>query len=456
MKNSFFLLACTTLFSFASQAQNFVGDWYGKLDVGIKLPLILHVKQEKKKKYFATLDSPSQKAFGLQASEVKYKNDSIFIQFSQLSAEYRAKANTDGFSGTFKQYGNSYPLVLVSDSSVIAPPNRPQNPKPPFAYNSENVTFTNTEDKVTLAGTLTYPKDGTNFKAVILVSGSGPQDRNEEMLNHKPFLVLSDYLTSRGIAVLRYDDRGFGQSKGSFSEATIYNFAKDAKAAVNYLRSLPYIYQNNIGVIGHSEGGMIAQMLAAENPSLVNFAVFMAGPAVPLDTLMLQQNRDVLATQNVSQTEIDDYIKNIRPLYEKAKTDENCKVDCILGLIKENFDDYSKKPMQYLGLAQQLSGQWFREFLKFDPADYLTKITLPIFAFNGDKDVQVHANQNIKALRENLKKAGNTDYTLKVYKDLNHLFQPCKTGAISEYEEIETTLSEDVLEDIYQWINTLK
>ncbi|HRO76916.1 MAG TPA: alpha/beta hydrolase, partial [Crocinitomicaceae bacterium] len=263
MKNNLFLLACTTLFSFVSQAQNFVGDWYGKLDIGVKIPIILHVKQEKKNKYSATLDSPSQKAFDLQANQVTLKKGQLFVQFSQLNAEILVKTSDKGLSGTFTQFGNLYPLNLYSDSSVIAPAARPQEPKPPFTYNSENVTFTNTEDKVTLAGTLTYPKNGKNFKAVILVSGSGPQDRNEEMLNHKPFLVLSDYLTSRGIAVLRYDDRGFGQSKGSFSESTIYNFAKDAKAAVNYLRSLPYIDQNHTGVIGHSEGGMIAQMLAA-------------------------------------------------------------------------------------------------------------------------------------------------------------------------------------------------
>lgn len=456
MNKRFLIGFLLTFISWNSFSQSFSGTWYGKLNVGVKLPLILHIKQEKKKKYVASMDSPSQKSYGLKANEVKSKNDSIFIQFSQLSAEYRAKKTENGLSGTFNQYGQSYPLILTNDSSVIAPPNRPQNPKPPFNYTSEDVTFTNKEDNVTLAGTITRPKEGTNFKAVILVSGSGPQDRNEEMLEHKPFLVLADYLSSRGIVVLRYDDRGFGKSTGSFAEATVYNFAKDAKAAVNYLRSLPYIDPNHIGIIGHSEGGMVAQIIAAEQPSLVNFAILMASPAIPIDSLMLQQNRDILASQHWSQEAIDSYINSIRPIYHKVKTDEHCPSDCVLELIQTNFADYKQKPMQYISLASQLSSKWFHEFLKFDPAFYLTKIKQPIFALNGNKDIQVQATPNIKALRDNLKAGGNTDFTLKIYKDLNHLFQPCQTGEIHEYEEIETTLSEEVMEDITNWIIDLK
>lgn len=456
MKTRFYSTLLLLFVFFTANAQTFQGDWYGKLDVGVKLPLVLHIKEIKKNKYDATLDSPSQKSFGIKANEVKVKKDSIFIQFNTLGAEYRAAAEKGHLNGTFIQYGTSYPLVLVTDSAAIAPPKRLQQVKGPFPYNAEDVSFKNEKDNVTLAGTLTYPKTGTNFKAVILVSGSGPQDRNEEMLDHKPFLVIADYLTRNGIAVLRYDDRGVGKSTGSFSESNVYDFKNDAEAAVAYLRTLPNIDQAQIGVIGHSEGGMIAEMLASEAPKTVNFAIFLAAPAVPLDSLMIQQNRDVLATSGMSSAEVDTYIENIRVLYQRLKTDENCKEECLLQLMKENFADYNDKPMQYLSLATQLNTNWFRAFLSFEPSNYLEKITIPVLALNGNKDIQVKGEPNLKAISKGLDKAGNNDFMTILYPNLNHLFQPCETGAISEYQDIEITIAEKVLKDMTNWILTLE
>ncbi len=441
------------LFTFLTvNAQTFQGDWYGKLDVGVKLPLILHVQQIKKNKYDCQIDSPSQKSFGLKAAVVKVKKDSIFMEFKSLSATYRAKAVEGGLNGTFTQFGASYPLNLVPDSAAIAPPKRLQQVKAPFPYNVEEVTFKNEKDNVTLSGTLTYPKVGTSFKTVILVTGSGPQDRNEEMLDHKPFLVIADYLTRNGIAVLRYDDRGVGKSTGSFSKSTIYDFKRDASSAIAYLRTRSFVNQKYVGIIGHSEGGMIAEMLAAEEPRIVNFAIFLAAPAVPLDSLMVQQNRDVLASSKMTEEEIDTYIQGMEVLYKRLKIDDNCNQACLLELMKENFADYDKNPMQYLGMATQLSSDWFREFLRFEPATYLEKITVPVLALNGNKDVQVKGEPNLKAISIGLDKAGNNNYQTILYPNMNHLFQPCETGAVSEYQDIEITFSEKALKDITNWI----
>lgn len=450
---SLFLTAQLPLFG-----QVFKGDWYGNLDAGYKIPLILHIQEIKKNKYSAALDSPSQKRSGLSASEVKAKKDSIFIYFKDIGIEYRAKAVSDGLDGTFKQMGMNFPLKLVADKSVIntEPPKRPQHPKPPFSYKTEEVTFENTQDQVMLSGTLTYPAEGNNFKAVVLVTGSGPQNRDEELFDHKPFLVIADYLTKNGIAVLRYDDRGVGKSKGNFSEATVYNFKNDAEAAVNYLKTLSFIDKNQVGVIGHSEGGMVAEILAAQDPQVINFAVLLAGPAIPISELMIQQNKDILTLSKAPQQEIDIYLNNMKLLYAKLKAEENCDSKCLLEFMKGNFPDFNEKMMQYSMLVKQTEGKWFKEFIKFDPQVYLEKITIPVLALNGDKDIQVEGKSNLAAVDAGLEKAGNQYYRTFLYPKLNHLFQPCETGAIGEYQQIEITFSEKVLEDIVKWINTLR
>lgn len=440
---------------FTSFSQSFSGKWYGNLNVGVRLPLIIHIQPLNKKKYDVTLDSPSQKAYGVAASETKVKKDSIFITFNSLSATYRAQLKEGELIGTFQQFGKKYDLKFGTDSSVILPRARPQTPKKPYPYSSKEVTFKNEKANITLAGTLTYPSSGTNFRAVILVSGSGPQDRNESMIEHEPFLVLSDYLTRNGIAVLRYDDRGVGASKGNFSTATTFDFASDAEAAVKFLQTQPNIDTTHIGVIGHSEGGMVAEIISDSTKGIVNFAILLAAPGIPLDELMFQQAKDFAPT-SMNSDEKKAYLSTMQGLYKKIKAEDNCEATCIMDYFKNSLSDYTKNSMELTGLIMQLSTPWMQQFLKFEPKKHLEKMKLPILAVNGNKDMQVKAEENISAIRDGLKKAGNKDFTLKIYKDLNHLFQPCVTGNIDEYSEIETTFSEEVMEDISNWINDLK
>lgn len=443
------IIGLLPVFSF-SQIQ---GDWYGKLNLGVRLPVVLHLQEVKKNKYEATLDSPSQKAFGIKVDEVKVKKNTIYLKINSITSEYSGELIDGELRGTFKQFGQPHPLTFSRDSSVIAPPKRSQEINAPFPYESKDVVFKNEKDGVNLAGTFTYPSTGDNFKAVILVTGSGPQDRNEEMLGHKTFLVIADYLTRNGIAVLRYDDRGVGKSTGNFANSTIHHFRNDAEAAIQFLKNQTNVNSSQIGVVGHSEGGMIAQMLATDANRLVDFAVLLASPGVPLDELMIRQNEDILS-ESMTAEEIDEYIKAIRPIYAKIKEDPKCDVTCILAMIQANFKDYNEKVMQYMGLAQQLGSDWFGEFLRFNPNDYLSTITVPVLALNGSKDVQVHGDMNLKAISLGLEKV-NSNFKTILYEDMNHLFQPSKTGAISEYEEIEITFSERVLEDITNWIKKL-
>lgn len=445
------------LFSFSASAQTFEGNWYGILSTDFgRLPLVYHIQKVKKNKFSATLDSPQQKSFGNKADLVKVKNDSIVITFKNISAEYRGKLAREGLNGSFNQFGAKYPMNLSLDSSVIAPPKRPQKPVGPFPYNIKDVTFNNSIDHLSLSGTLTYPKDGTKFKAVVLITGSGAQNRNEEMLGHEPFWVISDYLTRHGIAVLRYDDRGTGKSKGNFAQSTTYDFKNDAQAAIDFLKMQPFIDSNQVGVIGHSEGGMIAGMLAAQ-PNNIHFAVFLAAPGVAIKDLMIQQNKDIMSSDNkYSEAAMDSAVFLVEKLYDALIQQDSCGVNCLSAIIKKNIgeEQYQKEMMRYFGMLQMLNSHWFRAFIKIKPDTYLKDIAIPILALNGDKDIQVKGVDNLEAI----KNAIPNNHSLKeiLYPGLNHLFQPCIKCTISEYGEIETTFSEKAMEDIANWIINLK
>lgn len=457
MKSSFLFLFVFLFSLNTSFSQSIDKDWYGKLDAGmVKIPLVFHIKTVKKGKYQGTMDSPSQKAFGIELSSIQFKKGNVSIQINTIGATFDGKLDGDFIRGNFKQMGKTFPFVLSLDSSVIAPPNRPQEPKKPYPYIEKEVTFINPNGNIKLAGTLTYPKEGTNFKAVVLVTGSGPQDRNEELMEHKPFLVLSDYLTKHGIAVLRYDDRGVGKSEGNFQLSTLTDFIGDAKAAVTYLRTLPQMDTTHIGIIGHSEGGMIAEVLAT-HPNLVNFAILLAAPGIPIKDLMLQQTRDILTSNQEKPGSIDSTVRLFSKLYESILT-KNCDISCLTNHIKEEVgeQEYNKNALQYLSLTQQLSTSYFSEFLQFNPQVYLNKIQIPVFALNGDKDIQVKADSNIDAIRKEMKSGNNANYTDKIYPNVNHLFQICQKCTVSEYGDIEMTFLPEALEDISNWIQNLK
>lgn len=458
-----FLFIGLSILSFNAIAQDITGDWYGSLDVGItKLRMVLHIQQSGDN-YSATMDSPDQNAKDIPVPNITFKTDTLKIDLSNLGAKYVGvyDAESETIEGIFSQMGQN--LEVDFSREKIAAAKRPQTPEPPFPYHSEDLTFRNEKEGINLAGTLTYPKKGKDFPAVILIVGSGPHDRNEEIFHHKPFLVIADYLTRHGIAVLRYDDRGVGQSSGQFSGATTADLATDVEAAFKYLKTRPEINASKIGLIGHSEGGMIAPIVAVKH-SDVDFVVLLAGPAVKGADILLEQQLLIGKAEGMPEHVLKINSKINKKAFEMI---ENTKDSVELGKkLKEHVESSLKKYPEWntekergvtdKAFVKMILGSymdpWMRYFIAYDPQPVLEKLKTPILALDGTNDVQVSAKQNLPALKKALKKAGNKDVTIKKMKNLNHLFQESKSGSISEYAEIEQTFSPKALEIIKNWI----
>jgi len=452
MKRLFFFLICIfpvgTIFS-----QNIKGPWSGILDVGAtKLPIVLNIS-EKEGKYSATMDSPSQGAKGIPLSSINFDNAKLTFSITNMGVEYEGVWQNDSIIGTFKQFGRSVPLNLSQSIATLTSVNRPQNPEKPYPYHSEDLRFENKEAGITLAGTFTLPNEGNKFPAVVLVSGSGPQNRDEEVFGHKPFLVLSDHLTRNGIAVLRYDDREVAESSGNYQTATLQDFATDATAAVNYLKTRKEINPEKIGIIGHSEGGTIAFMLAAEDKSNLAFIVTMAGMAIQGDSLMRMQRYLINKEMGVPNLLIDQNEIAIEIAFNIVNKYPN---DFILQnidkLIDEAIPDSLKWNLSIRAAAQisikQIMPAEIKSMMNYNPFDALTKIKSPVLALNGEKDLQVPADINLNRVKALVK----GPVTVKKYPGLNHLFQHCTTGLPGEYGNIEETISPEVLNDIATWI----
>jgi len=359
-------------------------------------------------------------------------------------------------------------ITMVVSSIVIAilmigkpSKKRTQEPTEPYPYYSEDVTFNNEQANITLSGTLTLPSKEGNYPAVILITGSGPQNRDEEGLGHKPFLVISDYLTKKGIAVLRYDDRGFGQSTGDFKSGTSFDFATDVESAVTYLKSRREINQNKIGLIGHSDGGMIAPIVAARSHD-VAFIVLLAGPGIQGGKLLMMRQELLAKAMGMSDVEINESKISNEKTFEivsRSKDSKTIKAD----LIKYSKENPPNIPSRLLppGMTKEefvaaqideITSPWFIYFLNYDPATTLEKVTCPVLALNGEKDVQVPSQENLTAISNALKKGGNKNITIKELPNLNHFFQECKTCSLSEYATIDQTFSPIALTEISNWI----
>ena len=454
MKKSIFITAFSIFNSFLF-SQDLSGSWNGKLEVqGMELRIVFNVEEDESG-FSSTMDSPDQGAKDIPVSKTEYRNDSVFFEMNNLMAKYSGRLiSKDTIGGEFVQGLLKTNVTLVRGKRVTL--NRPQEPKPPYPYTSENVTFENKTAEITLAGTLTKPEGEGPFACAVLISGSGPQNRDEELLGHKPFLVIADHFTRNGIAVLRYDDRGVAESTGDFNSATTKDFAEDVKSAVDFLNSRDDI--NQIGLIGHSEGGMIAPMVAAEHDD-VDFIVLMAGPGViGADVLLLQQE---LLSRAEGESEENIEInkkanKKIVALVIDTETHKEAKEKLKKHLKKSKNMPVSPQGMDEAQYREMLvnfySTSWAYGFLKHSPEAFLTKVKCPVLAINGEKDLQVDANQNLPAIKAALEKGGNKDVTIKEYPNLNHLFQECETGAMSEYVKIEQTISPKVLDDIASWI----
>ena len=442
--------------------QNITGQWNGVLKVqGTQLRIVFNINKTETG-FSSTMDSPDQEAKGIPVTSTSFENQTLKLTVANLSVEYQGTLDKDNvIVGNFKQRGMSFPLNLSKEMVEKEKLTRPQEPKKPYPYYEEEVTFENAKADIQLAGTLTLPSKEGSFPAVVLITGSGPQNRDEEVMGHKPFLVLADFLTKNGIAVLRYDDRGIAASKGNFTTATSLDFASDVEAGVAFLKTRKEINKKKIGLIGHSEGGIIAPMVANSSKD-VAFIVLLAGTGIPGDQLLLMQQELIGKVSGMNESDLKQAKAVNVGAYEiiaKNQSAEQLKIELTKYIKKAlteinnsmkpegiNEDDFVKLQVD------QMISPWMIFFLKYNPAIALEKVKCPVLAINGEKDLQVPPKENLEAIKKALAKGGNKKVTAIELPGLNHLFQECKTGSPAEYATIEQTFSPTALTEILKWI----
>ncbi|MEQ9397537.1 MAG: alpha/beta fold hydrolase [Longimicrobiales bacterium] len=437
------------------------GTWSGTLSLptGGTLPLVFHVEASGDG-YTATWDSPAQGAIGIPATAVRVDGATLLLEMGNVGAGYEGTLSADGttLEGTFRQSGGALPLTLTRGPA--AAPARPQEPSAPFPYRVEEVRIANDEAGVVLAGTLTLPPGSGPFSGAVLVSGSGPQNRDEELMGHKPFLVLADHLTRQGIAVLRYDDRGVAESTGDFGAATSEDLASDALAALRHLGAHADVDAGRVGIVGHSEGGMIAPMVARDSDTPA-YLVLLAGTGLKgLDIIRLQS--DLIgraggasdAMLAVNERAMDQAAAILRAHADPAAAEPLLRTVFEDAAAEAGADaDPAAVRQQVDAQVRQLNTPWFRFFLEYDPVPALEATAVPVLALNGSLDLQVPASENLAAIDAALTRGGNRDHVVRELPGLNHLFQEARTGAPSEYATIEQTMSPVVLAAVSDWIN---
>lgn len=446
----------------AISAQDVIGSWHGLLKVsGIELRISFNISQNNGV-YSSTMDSPDQGAFGIAMTSTEINDNGVKITYAAASIVYNGTVKSNELiTGTFTQGGMDIPLDLsrtLPEKEVVK---RTQEPVKPYPYYSEEVKVDNKLDSVILAGTLTLPSREGKYPVVILISGSGPQNRDEELLNHKPFLVLSDYLTRNGIGVFRYDDRGTASSTGNYNSATTEDFARDVNAIVEYLMTRKEIDHAHIGLIGHSEGGIIAPMVASKSKD-VSFIVMMAGTGIPGNELLLLQQEAILKVSGEKEAQIKEmttFNKEIFNIILNESNDDSITSQLtayIKKVSKSNPEWMSSNKLDEESLIQMtvksIDTPWMKYFIRHNPALVLQKVKCPVLAINGSKDLQVPPKENLAAIKKALDLAGNSKVTIKELPGLNHLFQECTTGNPSEYSQIDQTISPVALEEICGWI----
>ena len=423
----FFIAAILCLMASVAKAQK--GSWSGELNIqGIKLPLVFNFTDDG-----CTIDSPSQGAKGIKAEKSITPEGKLKVTAGMIGASFEGTMEEQAITGTFTQNGMSLPLTLKPGEQKN---NRPQTPVPPFPYITEEVTFSNGD--ITLNGTLTLPEGwDKNTKAVVMVTGSGQQNRDEEIFDHKPFAVIADALARKGIASLRYDDRGWGNKAIRFTDFTTDDFKQDAAAGIDLLRRK----FKTVGVIGHSEGGTIALMLASEGKT--DFVVSLAGMTISGKQTLLNQNIDALRSIGLQEETVKKYSEVISDIFDKVAAGQDIDEYLKGAENMENFKpiiDHAKK---------LLTSPYMRHFITKDIHNSLPNIKCPVLALNGKKDTQVEYKQNLEVLENGLT---NCSHETVAYDNLNHLFQHCTNGSIVEYHQIEETISQEVLDKIISWI----
>ena len=412
----------------------------GTLDVAVRLDRAVEGE------WSGTIDIPAQGAKAAALADIAIEGRSVRFSIARVpgSPTFAGTLSDDGatISGDFTQGPGKLTFTLRRNATgkpAVVAALRPQEPKPPYPYNDDEVTIENSAAGVRLAGTLTTPKTG-GYPVVILISGSGQQDRNETVFGHKPFLVLADYLTRRGIAVLRMDDRGIGGTTGNFALATSEDSAGDVLAAVAFLKTYASTNRSRVGLIGHSEGGLIAPMVATRSKD-VAFEVLLAGTGVTGEQILYEQAATLAQSQGATAEQIAQRRAMQERLYGILKSETD------VAVMRERI-----RAINGEASARALTSPWFRFFLTYDPAVALRTVTIPTLAVNGEKDVQVPFKQNLPAIEAALKAGGNTDVTVRSFPNLNHLFQTSRTGLPAEYAQIEETMAPVVLETIADWI----
>jgi len=438
------------------------GSWAGAMKVGAgELTLVINISLNEKDSLIVTIDSPDQGVKGIATNKVKVTVDSLIVKSKVLMGSYSGafSDHNDLLRGKWKQSGITFPLDLHHSFEKYSL-KRPQEPKPPYPYLEKEVTIKNDKANVELAGTLTMPTKGGPFPAVILITGSGAQNRDEELMGHKPFLVLADYLTRKGIAVLRCDDRGFAKSTGNFATSTTLDFVTDVSAEMDFLKKQKDIDSTKIGLVGHSEGGLIGPIVASERKD-VAFLVLLAGPGLTGEQILIMQAAIINKKAGLTDKEVDaDRLLRTKVYESIIKNPDNDKA---AAKVKALFAAAKKKNSKMTGLCQlddsqvnlfiqQCTSPWFRTFMVLDPVQYLSKVRCPLLALNGSLDVQVPAEENLKAIEKALIFGGNSKYVVEEITGANHLFQQAKTGNVDEYGKIEETMGADVLEKIAEWI----
>jgi uncharacterized protein len=442
----------------------FKGIWEGILSVppGLELQIVFKVTTTKGGEAKATLDIPDENARGIPLSTFSVDGDEVTFGIKELPLEFKGKRDAAGTAilGNWKQGPTVLPLTLMKVASATQR-RRPQTPKPPFPYKTEDVLYPSKATGVHLAGTLTLPQGKAPFPAVLMITGSGPQDRDESIVGHRPFLVLADALTRRGIAVLRSDDRGVGRSTGAFDTATSADFADDAEGGLNFLKGRPEIDPKKLGLLGHSEGGVIGPMVAARAPDHVAFLVLLAGTGVSGESLANAQQETMLRAAGATEETIkttNELLKRLLPILLGEK-DPKLASEKMSAAVKAWLAEQSEATRKSVAdqdlptlMVQRLSSPWLRYFLALDPRKELARVKCPVLAINGELDSQVAFRENLDGIAKALKDSGNDRVTTRSFPQLNHLFQSCKTGALSEYARIEETMNPEVLKTITDWV----
>ena len=463
MKRPFLCAAASLLLASAAAAQTptAAGLWQGSLAVapGTELAIFFDL-QGPAPALTGTLRVPQQTDKKIPLSSVVQRHDSLLLASEALRGRFAGKFSADGqqVAGTWYQGGAQLPLTLrhgTAQALTAAAPARPQLPTGPFPYQSQDLTFPNTKAGFDLAGTLTLPAGQGPFPVVVLVTGSGPQDRNETILGHQPFLVIADYLTRRGFAVLRYDDRGVGQSKGTFKGAITADFTTDALAAMAYLRTRPDIRPRQVALLGHSEGGLVVWQAAAQ-PGGPDLAVALAGPGLPGDAILLRQQQDLARAQGADSATIGANYRLHHALFAElrrlpAALPAAELVARLTPVVRQQAPSLTAEQARQQ-VAQTITEPWMRAFLLSDPATYLARVKCPVLALNGTHDLQVAADDNLPAIARGLRAAHNRDATTRALPGLNHLFQT-DPAAKADYGSITETFAPAALQAIGDWLS---